>query len=196
MLGVDPPAGELQVVAARSRRPRRPRGARCPRPARPPAGRFGRRGQHRVALGPDLRLLVGERAAPGGERRELPRAARGSGRPCSARLAWFCSARSASSSVVSARQRSSSSSSRSIASAAPGPRRASAARTASGSRRISRRSSNYFLLGLRLVLCVPCAVAECGPALSCVPGTATCELVELEAVVVVCPGCGSVPICC
>src|SRR5690242_11268362 len=54
--------------------------------------------------------------------------------------AAFCSAFSSSARVVSERQRSSASSTRSTVSANPSPRRASAALTASGSRRISLRS--------------------------------------------------------
>src|SRR6266511_775797 len=61
----------------------------------------------------------------------------------------FCSARRLSTSVTSERRRASSSSRRSTASASPGPRRARAARTLSGSSRMSLRSSTQGLHGDR-----------------------------------------------
>ena len=123
------PTAARRAPCRSSRRPARGGRARS-RPASPTSrstvscvrgvgGRqVGQRGQLGVALRAHRRLLVAERAAARGQRRQLGALLLAWARPCSARLAWFCSARSSSSSVVSARQRSSSSSTRSIAAAA------------------------------------------------------------------------------
>ena len=126
--------------SCRWRPPRRPRAGPCPRRARrAPAGsaapRARRRARARTAVSSSLS------ARPRAPAPLAARAPRGSAGPCGP--CWPCSARLAAprEPVRISRQRWSSSSTRSTASAAPGPRRASAARTASGSRRISWMSS-------------------------------------------------------
>ena len=127
----------------RRARPRRPRAARCPRRRRVVVGQVGQRGQRRVELAPRPRLSLVAQLA----RRE-PRSAASclallgvGARPCA--RGWPRSARPAAPRARAAARASA------RRAPAPGPaaaaasprRRASAARTASGSRRISLRSS-------------------------------------------------------
>ncbi len=97
------------------------------------AGRFGSEREHRVELGPQRGLLDRSARGRGRRARRAARALAASEAPRRPRLAGSARRAAPRARFVSARQRSSSSSTRSTAAAASGPRRASAARTASGS---------------------------------------------------------------